>query len=206
MPIEPTPTTIELTPSSLKALVHPLRVAILGLLRTDGPATASELARRLETSSGATSYHLRQLERHGFVSDARDLGTGRQRYWEARHDYTTADRSQMRGDDDAVVLFDEVMRLSASLREAEVVEWIGSQDDWGDAWTDAAAGDDYLLHLTSSELAELVGAVRLLISGRMTRPEEEAPDDVEAVRVHLLAFPAADPGSAMVDVAKGNES
>lgn len=206
MPTDSTPTTIELTPRSLKALGHPLRVAMLGLLRADGPATASELARRLETTSGATSYHLRQLERHGFVADARDLGTGRQRYWEARHDYTTFDRSRMRGDDDALVLFDEVMRLSSSLREGEVARWIESQDDWGDAWTDAAAGDDFLLYVNQSELVELVDSVRLLIGSLAKRPGDEVPDDAEAVRVHLLAFPVADPGSAMVDVAKANES
>lgn len=196
---DPAPTTIELTPRRLKALAHPLRVAMLGLLRADGPATASELARRLGTTSGATSYHLRQLERHGFVVDACDLGTGRQRYWEARHDYTTVDRSKMQDDADALVLFDEIARMSSRLREREVAEWIESQGDWGSAWTDASAGDDYLLRLNQSELAELVESIRLLITGLASRSRDEAPDDSEAVRVHLLAFPVADSGSVLVD-------
>ena len=67
---------------SLKALAHPLRVKILDTLSTYGCYTASGLAERLGESSGATSYHLRQLEKHGFVQEVEDRGTGRERWWE----------------------------------------------------------------------------------------------------------------------------
>lgn len=68
--------------TALKALAHPLRVQILDTLTTYGPATASGLAERLGESSGATSYHLRQLEKHGFVRELGDRGKGRERWWE----------------------------------------------------------------------------------------------------------------------------
>ncbi len=67
---------------SLKALAHPLRVRIFDALSTYGPATASGLAERLGESSGATSYHLRQLEKHAFVRELEGAGTGRERWWE----------------------------------------------------------------------------------------------------------------------------
>ena len=54
-------------PRALRALAHPLRIQLLGLLRREGPLTASEAGRRLDESSGITSYHLRQLERFGLV-------------------------------------------------------------------------------------------------------------------------------------------
>jgi len=66
---------------SLKAFAHPLRMSLyaeLGRLRS---ATASQLARALNESSGQTSYHLRQLERHGFVEDDPDHTGGRERWW-----------------------------------------------------------------------------------------------------------------------------
>ncbi|MBO9578980.1 MAG: helix-turn-helix transcriptional regulator, partial [Microbacteriaceae bacterium] len=44
-------------PAQLKALSHPMRLRMLGLLRQDGPATAPTLAERLGLNSGATSYH-----------------------------------------------------------------------------------------------------------------------------------------------------
>jgi hypothetical protein len=34
--------------ATLKAVAHPLRARLLGALRFDGPATASELARRFD--------------------------------------------------------------------------------------------------------------------------------------------------------------
>lgn len=67
---------------SLKVLAHPLRVQLLEELSVHGAFTASGLAERLGESSGATSYHLRQLERHGFVREVEGRGTGRERWWE----------------------------------------------------------------------------------------------------------------------------
>ena len=65
-------TSITPTPAGLKALSHPVRLRMLGLLRTEGPATATTLAARLGLNTGATSYHLRQLAQHGFIVDDDD--------------------------------------------------------------------------------------------------------------------------------------
>jgi len=78
----PPPPERKLDLESLKALAHPLRVQILDTISTYGPFTASGLADRLGESSGATSYHLRQLERHGFVREVAGRGTARERWWE----------------------------------------------------------------------------------------------------------------------------
>src|SRR5690625_6990694 len=84
---------------TLRAFVHPLRIRLLGALRLHGAATASELARRLGESSGATSYHLRQLERFGFVADDDQQPSRRERRWRAVHELTsweTRDRKSTR--------------------------------------------------------------------------------------------------------------
>ena len=67
--------------ASLQGLAHPLRVQLLEQLTHFGPATATQLAGRLGESSGATSYHLRQLARYGFVEEDPDRGPGRERWW-----------------------------------------------------------------------------------------------------------------------------
>ena len=64
-------TSITPSPSGLQALSHPVRLRMLGLLRTEGPATATTLAPQLGLNTGATSYHLRQLAQHGFVRGRR---------------------------------------------------------------------------------------------------------------------------------------
>ena len=71
---------IESSRGRMWAAVHPLRFRILELLR-EGPATASQLGRRLGESSGTTSYHLRVLARSGTIEEDTSLGTRRERWW-----------------------------------------------------------------------------------------------------------------------------
>src|SRR5437763_14688176 len=66
--------------AQLRALAHPLRLQLLQVLQAEGPATASQLGRRLGESSGATSYHLRALHRAGMVEEA-EQRNGRERWW-----------------------------------------------------------------------------------------------------------------------------
>ncbi|ACZ20757.1 Bacterial regulatory protein, arsR family [Sanguibacter keddieii DSM 10542] len=66
---------------ALRGLAHPLRIQLLEILGSLGPHTASGLAALTGESSGATSYHLRQLERHGFIQELPDKGTARERWW-----------------------------------------------------------------------------------------------------------------------------
>ncbi len=74
-----------LTPRRLKGLLHPIRARLLHLLESDGPATASQLGRRIGESSGVTSYHLRLLAEHGFIEDDEERSNGRDRVWKARY-------------------------------------------------------------------------------------------------------------------------
>jgi DNA-binding transcriptional ArsR family regulator len=83
---------------ALRAFVHPLRLRLLSLLRVDGPATASGLARRLGESSGSTSYHLRQLARFGFVEDDPQQTSKRERVWRAAHAGTRVPADRFVGD------------------------------------------------------------------------------------------------------------
>lgn len=74
-----------LTPRRLRGLLHPIRVRLLGLLESDGPATASQLARRIGESSGVTSYHLRILADHDFIEDDLDRSNRRDRWWKPKY-------------------------------------------------------------------------------------------------------------------------
>ncbi|MEE1742284.1 helix-turn-helix domain-containing protein [Streptomyces sp. BE147] len=55
--------------AALKALAQPRRRQILQHLTLRGPATSASLARDLGLNTGATSYHLRELARYGFVEE-----------------------------------------------------------------------------------------------------------------------------------------
>jgi len=65
-------------PKALRALAHPIRLALIGLLRTQGPLTATRAAELLGESSASTSFHLRQLSKYGLAEEAGG-GQGRER-------------------------------------------------------------------------------------------------------------------------------
>src|SRR6476469_10568300 len=70
-------------PRAMRALAHPVRLAILSHLQRTGPATATELSEHVDATPSVASWHLRHLAQFGLVRDS-DVGDdGRKRYWEA---------------------------------------------------------------------------------------------------------------------------
>ena len=69
-------------PKALRALAHPIRLSLIGLLRTEGPLTATRAAELLGENSATTSFHLRQLAKYGMAEEAPG-GQGRERPWQA---------------------------------------------------------------------------------------------------------------------------
>src|SRR5689334_9068168 len=82
-------TWVKLDGNQLRTLAHPMRMRLIGLLRKEGPATATALAQRTGTNSGQTSYHLRQLAEAGLVEDDTERSNGRDRWWRASHEATS---------------------------------------------------------------------------------------------------------------------
>jgi DNA-binding transcriptional ArsR family regulator len=72
-------------PRTIRALAHPLRLDLLQLLGASGPATAAQCGRVLGVSQASCSFHLRQLDKYGFVEDAGPGRDRRERQWRARH-------------------------------------------------------------------------------------------------------------------------
>lgn len=74
---------IELDVRGMRALAHPVRLAILSRLQGHGPSTATALAPHVGATPSVTSWHLRHLAEHGLVRDSDVESDGRQRWWEA---------------------------------------------------------------------------------------------------------------------------
>lgn len=161
-------------PAALRALAHPIRMRLVGLLRREGPLTASEAGRRLGESSGSTSYHLRQLARFGLVEEAGSRG--RERPWRA-----TALHTAWPNVPDTPEL-EEASRVLERLVLGRYVErlerWFERRSDEPAAWGEAAALGDSLLYLDADELAALRDALRALADPyleRLARPELRPP-------------------------------
>lgn len=70
-------------PKTMRALAHPVRLALLERLQRHGPATASQLAPHVGATPSVTSWHLRHLARFGLVRDAEPGADRRERRWGA---------------------------------------------------------------------------------------------------------------------------
>ena len=140
-------TSITPTPHALKALSHPVRLRMLGLLRREGPATATTLAVRLGLNSGATSYHLRQLAQHGFVIDDVERGNARDRWWRAAHQSTRTGREAPHDEAGKEVL-DAYLQTVAVVMTETLQRAIEERSVLPDDWRDASTYSDWVLRLT----------------------------------------------------------
>ncbi|NGO76730.1 winged helix-turn-helix transcriptional regulator [Streptomyces sp. YC504] len=189
------PKVRDLDPRSLRGLAHPLRMQLLDALQHFGPATASQLAERLGESSGATSYHLRQLATHGFVEDDPDRGKGRERWWRAVH-LGTRSNHQLIDDPDPAVrgAANTMLQFMADKHYRELTTYLGVLREEPDEWRGASNLSNWSLHLTP-ELAEEMNdkLMEVIASYKRAVPGGRAPGE-RSYRVHLHAFPLTDEG------------
>lgn len=181
------PQVRKLDARSLRGLAHPLRMRLLGSLRLHGPATASQLAEQLGESSGATSYHLRQLAAYGFVEDAPEHGKGRERWWRPSQDGTSFDEALIYDTDPATrgaaeVFLSEIVKI----HEQELSAWLGDAPNWSVDWRRSSELSDFSLQLTAEQSHELILKVHDLINSYRDLPPSEG---TETVRFHTHAFP-----------------
>ncbi|MFF8827934.1 ArsR/SmtB family transcription factor [Streptomyces sp. NPDC015131] len=159
--------------AALKALTHPLRIRLLGLLRQDGPATASELAARTGESSASTSYHLRVLAKYAFIAEA-EHRDGRERRWRAVHAVTTWNNAAMSGSDASGRAFlATVHRAQADHFARSLAEHQGHLDAGRVApeWLEPSGVMDLMVRLTPESLAELSAAVERAVGELAARDD-----------------------------------
>lgn len=188
---QPSPEAARLDSRRLRVLAHPLRARLLSALRAYGPATAADLARRLETHTGATSYHLRQLAEVGLIEEEEGRGTARQRWWRAAHEFTTwNDASFDDPDDRAAVdwLLGHHLRVTTDWRE----DWLASRAQWPEEWQDAADTSDVQLQLTAAQLKRLHEEL-LEVVHRYREAGPDSEEHAETVTVLLDTFPLPEP-------------
>jgi DNA-binding transcriptional ArsR family regulator len=176
-------------PRSIKALAHPLRLRILDKLRESGmAATATSLSQSLGESTGATSYHLRELARHGFIEEAPELGDGRDRWWRAKPRVVRVSA----GTDESPEYRAASARLRAWIleRDANVLaDYLDHEDLYSHEWQEAALFANRTLHVTVEELDELGDRILELLQPYERHEDADRPPDAHRVHLTLRALP-----------------
>ncbi len=179
---------IVLDSRSLRGLAHPLRVRLLGLLRSEGPSTASRLAQRVSESSGATSYHLRQLAAYGFVREVADHGQPRERWWAAVHRSTYLTPSAVIGDDEAQADAQTYLRAIGRSYADQVEAHVEGLPALDQDWQDASTLSDFALRLTAEQTAALRDELVAVISRYPSHDVDGASIGAREVVVQVQVF------------------
>ena len=176
----------------LKGLAHPLRVAILDRLSVHGPSTASGLAETLGESSGATSYHLRQLERHGFVREVEGRGTGRERWWERSPGGISLTPESREESEAARAASDMIMRQWEQNRSVLLNDFLQRGERLGMDWIHSSLVSTANLRLNLEQALEVQKLLEAAIDEIVEAYRGKNDPGSRPVQMHINLFPVVD--------------
>ena len=194
---------LELDAAALKAMAHPLRVQILRALEVHGEVSVTGLAQQLGETTGAVSYHLRQLARHGFVEEtgaddgAEDEAGSegerrpgrRRRMWRLAVDEIHMSGHAFMADEDTREAAGFLLREFESSRSRRLAHWFATATTWPEEWQKASSDMDGTLTLDPAQTRALADELKAVID----RYRGQAPaDGARRVDVQYAVYPSAE--------------
>jgi DNA-binding transcriptional ArsR family regulator len=193
---EPEPGPVERTQltdtKAMRALAHPVRIALLEILalRTLTATQASEL---LGESPANCAFHLRTLARYGFVEEA-GRGPGRERPWRRVHRSFTVSSTEL-SDPQARLAAEALGRLWED-RWLDRIRRVMSSGVWPAGWEQMPTSSRALEYLTVEEAIQVtreLSAVLERYAERKDRPELR-PADALPVEFVTFGYPLTEQG------------
>jgi hypothetical protein len=184
--------TLNLTdPKAIRALAHPVRMALLELLGVHATLTATQASEALGESPANCAFHLRTLAKYGFVREAGG-GRGRERPWTLVHRSVSVSSSS---------LDSRQARVAAQALEGVWLErWFGNirkalvGRSWSAEWEEAALAHQSVVFLTPEETAQVGSEMRAILGrylDRRTVPSARPPGALP-VEFAVFAYPRED--------------
>ena len=191
------PEPVRLTdPRAMRALAHPARIAIMQHLAIEGPATATECAEVAGLSPSACSYHLRALERYGFVEEDPSGGTDRRhRPWRATAISMTLRTDPERPEAERLasrLLIESFAAMADEVREG----YLDRMSEYPREWQVAAGGANDVLHVTPDELEQIRRRIERVFSEYRRLDPAERPTGARRVQAIADFTPWFAPGGA----------
>ena len=178
-------------PKAMRALAHPVRLALLERLQRHGPATASELSPHVGATPSVTSWHLRHLAGFGLVRDAEQPGLDRrQRRWQAAargfRFGGTVDTPE--GRTAARLLSDQMFAKADALPLRWATETAPGLEP---EWQDQGGLSDTRLVITPQEAAQIGAAIEAVLTPFVLRRGQAAPQGARGVLYLRYVLPEA---------------
>lgn len=179
-------------PRTLRALTHPVRLALLEVLLLEGALTATRAGELISEPPNTCSFHLRQLAKYGFVEEA-GAGPGRNRPWRL-----TAIGMSLRSapaDPETRLAARGLQRLLLERYLARLQAFLDTRADYPAQWQEASGSNQFILHVSPEELR----AVNAEIAGMLDRYRDRLgdpalrPEDSLPVEVLVFSYPVRSP-------------
>jgi predicted transcriptional regulator len=183
-------------PKAMRALAHPVRMALIELLKVAGTLTATQASEALGESPANCAFHLRTLAKYGFVAEAGG-GKGRERPWK-RVDVTIQLDTQQ--EDPGATLTAQTLQqfwLDRVMSRARQV--LTSNEELPAGWRDALEAAAVVTFLTAGEARKLGQDVLELLDRFRERQGDPALRPEGALPVETLFF--AYPLTALAELA-----
>jgi DNA-binding transcriptional ArsR family regulator len=171
-------------PRAMRALAHPVRLAVLDAMRNEGELTATRAADLLNQSPGNMSWHLQTLAKYGFIVEA-EGAKGRSRPWKIAPGTNKFNPTEaVPGSLDAAERL-VITVLDRSFEQLQ--EWWRQHKDFGDAWFNTSFIKEDTSFLTPAELAEISEQMDQLLS-RYDERSDPGQRPADALPVHMVTF------------------
>ena len=172
-------------PRVVRALAHPVRIALLEALLREGPLTATEAAELLADSPGNMSWHLQTLAKYGYIEEA-DGGVGRRRPWRLVSMGTSYDENP--DDIELSVAVTTLSQLGNERAFDRLRRWMnergGYRRDWQHAWFSSTT----LSYLLPDELEQLGKEINELLTRYRDRTAHPERRPNGSLPVSLVAY------------------
>jgi DNA-binding transcriptional ArsR family regulator len=191
---------------TLKALAHPVRIALIEALSMGGAMTATELGEEIGESPTTCSFHLRQLAKYGFVEEAGG-GKGRERPW--RMTSIGMRFGDPNADPEAEIAAGILGRLVRERQLERYWAWRTTRTSYPTRWQEAAIDNQHVFFVTIEELEELNREIEQLLLPRFReRLADPSARPAGAVPVEMLviSYPMHHPGKSIEGLEAGSST
>ena len=175
-------------PQEMRALAHPVRLALLEALTREGPLTATEAAEIVGESPANCSFHLRTLAKYGFVEEA-ERGTGRARPW--RRIAGGQSFSVTQDDAAASVAAEALEDLTHERSLRRIREFRSHREQFPEEWRERSFSTYFLTYVTAEELQQVsdeMHAVLMRFADRLPN-RDRRPADARPVEFAVFGTP-----------------
>jgi|HubBroStandDraft_4_1064222.scaffolds.fasta_scaffold135746_3 DNA-binding transcriptional ArsR family regulator len=182
----PDPEPRKLTdPRAMRAVAHPVRIALLEVLGTEGPLTATEAGELIGESPTTCSFHLRQLAKYGFIEEVAGVA-GRKRPWRLVN--TGMSYSDVSDDTETRLAANALSRVLHDFYLDRLKEGLELRRDISTEWQKTTGASEFLLYVTPEELRQLDQSMTALARQFVERIGNPKKRPKGSIPIELLFF------------------